>query len=997
MSSGTSSVAFPGSDPAIKQIAQPRGPHLPFRRISLPTAPTPLHRHSVVSVASADSVPEDAEAQQPSRPGGLRSPSRARPLSVESPRRRTRRRDSSVKPAISDAARAQKRRKIVDELYETEKAYVEGLDLIYSHFLAPLIESLDTPEPILNRATLTATFSNFIDIWNFHRSFFSALEKSRDSVTQLLLSHFPYLSLYNPFITQFSSIISSLTDLVTVPTLARPNPQYNATFAAFLKEKEADPRCGKLKLRDWLLTIVQRCPRYLLMLKDLINNTDPDDPEHGHLTEAHGLVSKITLALNASLHSHAQTLALLALQRSTSGLPFQLISPGRTLVKRGTLMQAERNASPRPREFLLFSDCLIWLASTDIAGNSWDWEWSMSGWSSSSANMSNGSGSNHSSAISMPRPVPPPLVRSRSKSEAELVRVGSEGHPSSLHASSTESSAPSTPISPLTRAVLHRRSNQFSNPPPVPPPPTSKRRSMASSDEKWVYKGRTDLVDLEVTVGSVIGEERRFEVLSPDGSFVVYAASEDEREEWVSSIRQAKAHLLVTLNATNPNSTLTSSSSTNHIRKSLQALPFHPSDDRLAALGSEGNHKVLTPISPKKAKGLVGKKDKKDEVRRKVDHWVPPVWIPDGRTNECMRCGKLFGWRRRRHHCRLCGRCVCADCSGRTFFIADATGKAESTKPARACDACYETVFPIVEEPSAESSASGNDAKPRVATDTISSLSNLPAWVSMPSIPSSKQPTPQALMAIDVSCSPDTSVEVHNPHPGRNVLLEDEGIFEDGHDDRSLQVKERKGVLRVKPHHKLKSYHQILEDFEAHEDDHDGSPVRARPDSNRFDYDESDGFPVSHGGILEEEEDKVVMEEVALEDDVEDQYPHLFFTPPVSNLPSPISSPRKRREDTVRKSQRYSLPALALQTTPITARASMVIEDDVDLSRDGDETAASPNRTRRYSIVMSPGKSGGKGGPEVVREEDDNAVSRSLAVDKLSELLHRHLGRDPSS
>ncbi|EAU89965.2 rho guanine nucleotide exchange factor [Coprinopsis cinerea okayama7 len=877
MSSGTSSVAFPGSDPAIKQIAQPRGPHLPFRRISLPTAPTPLHRHSVVSVASADSVPEDAEAQQPSRPGGLRSPSRARPLSVESPRRRTRRRDSSVKPAISDAARAQKRRKIVDELYETEKAYVEGLDLIYSHFLAPLIESLDTPEPILNRATLTATFSNFIDIWNFHRSFFSALEKSRDSVTQLLLSHFPYLSLYNPFITQFSSIISSLTDLVTVPTLARPNPQYNATFAAFLKEKEADPRCGKLKLRDWLLTIVQRCPRYLLMLKDLINNTDPDDPEHGHLTEAHGLVSKITLALNASLHSHAQTLALLALQRSTSGLPFQLISPGRTLVKRGTLMQAERNASPRPREFLLFSDCLIWLASTDIAGNSWDWEWSMSGWSSSSANMSNGSGSNHSSAISMPRPVPPPLVRSRSKSEAEL--------------------------------------------------------------------GRTDLVDLEVTVGSVIGEERRFEVLSPDGSFVVYAASEDEREEWVSSIRQAKAHLLVTLNATNPNSTLTSSSSTNHIRKSLQALPFHPSDDRLAALGSEGNHKVLTPISPKKAKGLVGKKDKKVE----------------------------------------------------TFFIADATGKAESTKPARACDACYETVFPIVEEPSAESSASGNDAKPRVATDTISSLSNLPAWVSMPSIPSSKQPTPQALMAIDVTCSPDTSVEVHNPHPGRNVLLEDEGIFEDGHDDRSLQVKERKGVLRVKPHHKLKSYHQILEDFEAHEDDHDGSPVRARPESNRFDYDESDGFPVSHGGILEEEEDKVVMEEVALEEDVEDQYPHLFFTPPVSNLPSPLSSPRKRREDTVRKSQRYSLPALALQTTPITARASMVIEDDVDLSRDGDETAASPNRTRRYSIVMSPGKSGGKGGSEVGREEDDNAVSRSLAVDKLSELLHRHLGRDPSS
>jgi FYVE zinc finger len=124
----------------------------------------------------------------------------------------------------------------------------------------------------------------------------------------------------------------------------------------------------------------------------------------------------------------------------------------------------------------------------------------------------------------------------------------------------------------------------------------------------------------------------------------------------------------MTLNVTNPNSTLTSSASTNHVRKSLQALPFHPSDERVAALNGEGNdhHKVLTPVSPKKVKA--GKKDKgqvKVEVRRKVEHWVPPIWIPDGKTNECMRCSKLFGWRRRRHHCRLCGRCVCADCSGR--------------------------------------------------------------------------------------------------------------------------------------------------------------------------------------------------------------------------------------------------------------------------------------------------------------------------------------------
>jgi hypothetical protein len=191
-----------------------------------------------------------------------------------------------------------------------------------------------------------------------------------------------------------------------------------------------------------------------------------------------------------------------------------------------------------------------------------------------------------------------------------------------------------------------------------------------------VYKGKVEVIDIDVTVGSVLGEEYRFEILNPEESFVVYAGkfttymldgnhflidshaeSEHSRDEWVSQIRQAKENLLASLNASNPNSTLTSSSSTNHIRRTLQALPFHPTDDRLGTLKGP-------PTSPTKKQSKARQKED-EHRRRKIEHWVPPVWIPDGKTNECMRCGKLFGWRRRRHHCRLCGRCVCSACSGR--------------------------------------------------------------------------------------------------------------------------------------------------------------------------------------------------------------------------------------------------------------------------------------------------------------------------------------------
>jgi len=76
--------------------------------------------------------------------------------------------------------------------------------------------------------------------------------------------------------------------------------------------------------------------------------------------------------------------------------------------------------------------------------------------------------------------------------------------------------------------------------------------------------GRVELVDLEA-----LKDDRRFEVLSPEVSFIVYAATEEERDDWTLEIRGAKTRLFVSLNVTNPNSTLTSSASTNHIRRSL--------------------------------------------------------------------------------------------------------------------------------------------------------------------------------------------------------------------------------------------------------------------------------------------------------------------------------------------------------------------------------------------------------------------------------------------
>ncbi|KDQ62948.1 hypothetical protein JAAARDRAFT_28919 [Jaapia argillacea MUCL 33604] len=884
-------VSFPSTDsphplspPPPSSYLPHRPPHLPFRRISLPTAPTlqNLNRQSVVSLASFDSLPEDGTPSPGNATGPLGSgisgvlggspksvvrKSRSRPSSVElrgKSRRKEKEKDRDAHSLVRDQVREEKRRKIIHEFYETERSYVDGLELIYSHFLTPVIESLETPVPYLDRAELTSVFSNFIDIWNLHRSFFSSLSTYLNSsftastssnpespstpppLSPILLSHFPYLSLYTPFVTSFSTAVSSLNDYL----VAKPY------FAAFIAKQEAHERCGRLKLRDWLLTIVQRCPRYLLLLKDLIGCTDPDDPEYASLTAVHTLVSKITISLNTSLHTHAQTLSLLALQRSTPNLPpnFQLITPGRTFLRRSPLLQLERSSVPKEREFLLFSDCLIWLVSADKGGDGEveHWEWG-----------------------GVKRPG---LNRGRSRSEAELPRMQQQQRNSSSSPSSPGKMKPSS--SPPGSSI-------------APKSPTKKKTRYASSgaEERWVYKGHVDLVDLEVVVSPPRepGEERRFEILSPSTSFAVYASSEQERDDWSLAIRNAKASLLVSLNVMHPHSTLTSSQSNHHLRRALEALPHLPADD----------HK-----KPK---------------RGRVQHFVPAIWIPDGKTESCMRCGRTFGWRRRRHHCRLCGRCVCAGCSGSTFFISDPNSK--DSKPARACDACYETVFPVID------SSSGTLKSIIPPSNSNGTLTSFPYWqsISMPSLPlSGPGARASALMAIG--------------SPKRALHRIDDVVNVEGTSDGSGDGSRGGGGggggggspmprIRVKPPSRPRSYTQILEDFEERNESPTLVPpsISSRPSSSRGAEDSN--------SIMEEQEGVVIGDF----EDESDYHPSPLSPSFGSSLP-PTPTKEKKREDTARRHKRFSLPMVALSTTAVT-------------SKSGEEGSQ-----RRYSLVVGASK-----------------------------------------
>lgn len=87
-----------------------------------------------------------------------------------------------------------------------------------------------------------------------------------------------------------------------------------------------------------------------------------------------------------------------------------------------------------------------------------------------------------------------------------------------------------------------------------------------------------------------------------------------------------------------------------------QDLSFTTSTSRT---GSASNPIDLTsPERPSRTSSML------PVIRRaSIDSIVLPTWQADSEVNSCPVCGTLFSFWYRKHHCRKCGRVVCANCS----------------------------------------------------------------------------------------------------------------------------------------------------------------------------------------------------------------------------------------------------------------------------------------------------------------------------------------------
>ena len=55
--------------------------------------------------------------------------------------------------------------------------------------------------------------------------------------------------------------------------------------------------------------------------------------------------------------------------------------------------------------------------------------------------------------------------------------------------------------------------------------------------------------------------------------------------------------------------------------------------------------------------------DKKNISDISIPKTIPVMWIPSENVTKCYNCGINFSMLNRKHHCRMCGRVFCNECS----------------------------------------------------------------------------------------------------------------------------------------------------------------------------------------------------------------------------------------------------------------------------------------------------------------------------------------------
>eukprot|EP01132_Coremiostelium_polycephalum_P009995 gene9995-12256_t len=219
-----------------------------------------------------------------------------------------------------------KRKNIAEEILQTEKVYVGKLKAIVEVYFIPLkTASTENPHPPLTLDQVLSIFSEILTIYNYNSHFLQNLDERMKSNSLILgdvfLSISDFLKSYSVYINNYSQALKTLEKV-------RKNPNVENLFQVF----QTNPLCDGLDLNSLLIMPIQRVPRYILLLEQMVKNTDKSSPDFQNLNKALSKMKELASDMNENRREAELLNKMYTIQNSLEGFKEDFIIPARKLL-----------------------------------------------------------------------------------------------------------------------------------------------------------------------------------------------------------------------------------------------------------------------------------------------------------------------------------------------------------------------------------------------------------------------------------------------------------------------------------------------------------------------------------------------------------------------------------------------------------------------------------------------------------------------------------------
>ena len=267
-----------------------------------------------------------------------------------------------MKSARAEATQLQlvrtKRKNIGIEMLKTEETYVKTLDVLVNKIRVSMsTQSFRTAAGGVSEQDMKVIFPASLSmLLSAHESWLAQLHariqawSPQQCVGDLFLQLSPYLKMYIVYVSNFELSTLKIRELRRKP---------NSKFVELVHEVFVNLGDPTNDLASMLVTPVQRIPRYVMMLKDLLKHTSTQHPDYNNLLKAVKIMTDTTVLVDRKAEDAKNAQKVLEVADMIVDSPMPIVQPNRKWVKDGPVGLIVGPHEAKPRYAFLFTDVIV--------------------------------------------------------------------------------------------------------------------------------------------------------------------------------------------------------------------------------------------------------------------------------------------------------------------------------------------------------------------------------------------------------------------------------------------------------------------------------------------------------------------------------------------------------------------------------------------------------------------------------------------------------------